>query len=77
MFRMSVKVVLYNSVTIDMSGGFLLMMLLYLRPVLLLEVSWITVTHFSGVTLSSFFINYSAPKIVQLESYQISVDTLV
>ena len=31
MFRMSAKVVLCNSVILDMSGGFLLMMLLYFR----------------------------------------------
>ena len=30
-----------------------------------------------GVSLSSIFLNYSASKIVQLESYQIPVDTLV
>ena len=35
----------------------LLMMLLYLWPMLLLVVSWITVTHFSGVSLSSNFVN--------------------
>ena len=51
MFRMSAKVVLCNSVTLDMSGGFLLMMLLYLWPMLLLVVSWISVIHFSGVSL--------------------------
>ena len=77
MFRMSAKVVLCNSVILDMSGGFLLMMLLYLWPMLLLVVGWITVTHFSGVSLSSIFVNYSASKTVQLESYQIPVDTLV
>ena len=77
MFRMSAKVVLCNSVTLDMSDGFLLMILLYLWPMLLLVVGWINVTHFSGVCLSSIFVNYSASKIVQLESYQIPVDTLV
>ena len=77
MFRMSAKVVLCNSMTLDMSGGFLLMMRLYLWPMLLLVVSWITVTHFSGVSLSSIFVNYSASKIVQPESYKIPVDTLV
>ena len=76
MFRMSAKVILCNSVILDMSGSFLLMMLLYLGPMLLLVVGWITVTHFSGVSLSSIFINYSASKTVQLESYQIPVDTL-
>ena len=74
MFRISAKVVLCNSVTLDLSGGFLLMMLLYLWPMLLLVVCWITVTHFSGVSLSSMFVNYSASKIVQLESYKIPVD---
>ena len=48
------------------------MMLLYLWPMLLLVVGWSTVTHFSGVN-----VNYSASKTVQLESYQIPVDTLV
>ena len=77
MFRMSAKVVLCNSVILDMSGGFLLMMLLYLWPMLLLVVGWITVTHSSGVSLNSIFGNYSASKTVQLESYQIPVDILV
>ena len=77
MFRMSAKAVLCNSVTLDMSGGFLLMMLLYLWPMLMLAVDWTTVTHFSGVFLSSIFANYSAPKTVQLESFQIPADTLV
>ena len=77
MFRMYAKVVLCNSMILDMSGAFLLMMLLYLWPMLLLVVGWITVIHFSGVSLSSIFVNYSASKIVQLESYQITVDTLV
>ena len=45
--------------------------------ILLSLVSWITVTHFLGVSLSSIFKNYSASKIVQLESYQIPVDMLV
>ena len=77
MFRMSAKVVLCNSVILDMSGAFLLMMLLYLWPMLLLVVGWIIVTHFSGVSLSSIFVNYSASKTVQLELYQIPVGTLV
>ena len=47
MLRMSAKVVLCNSMILDISGGFLLMMLLYLWPMLLLVVGWITVTHFS------------------------------
>ena len=53
------------------------MMLLYLWPMLLLVVDWITVTHFSGVSLGSIFVNYSASKTVQLESYQIPIDTVV
>ena len=77
MSRMSVKVVLCNFVTLNMLGSFLLMMLLYVWPMLLLLVGWITVTQFSGVSLSSIFINYSACKIVQLESYPIPLDTLV
>ena len=71
------KVALCNSVILDMSGGFLLLMLLYLWPMLLLVVGWITVTHFLGVSLSSIFVNYSASKTVQLESYQIPGYTLV
>ena len=70
MFRMSAKVVLCNSVILDMSGSFLLKMLLYLWPMLLLVVG-------SGVSLSAIFVNYSVSKIVQLELYQIPVDTLV
>ena len=69
MFRMSAKVVLCNSVTLDMSSSFSLMMLLYLWQILLLVVGWITVTHFSRVSLSSIFVNYSAFKIVQLALY--------
>ena len=38
MIRMSAKVVLCNSVILDMSGGYLLMMLMYLWPMLLLVV---------------------------------------
>ena len=49
-FRLLAKVVSGNSVTLDMSGSFLVMMLLYLWPTLLLVVIWITVTHFSGVS---------------------------
>ena len=64
MFRIYAKVVLRNSVTLDMSGGFLLMMLLYFWPMLLLVVGWITVSHFSGVSLSSIFVNYSGARIV-------------
>ena len=59
---MSAKVVLSNSVVSDMSGSFLLMMLL-------LVVRWITATHFSGATPSSIYTNYSASKIVQPELY--------
>ena len=55
MFRMSAKVVLFNSMTLDMSGSFLLMMFLYLWPMLLLVVGWIIVTHFSGISLSSIW----------------------
>ena len=39
MFKMSAKVVLCKSVTLVMSGGFLVMMLLYLWPMLLLVLS--------------------------------------
>ena len=64
-----------NSVTSDTSGSFELMMLLYLWLMLLLLVRWITATHFSGVSQSSIYINYSASKIVQPELYQTPVDT--
>ena len=77
MFRMSAKVVLRNSVTSDMSGGFLLMMILYLWPVLLLVVGRITVTHFSGVSPNSIHTNYSGSKVVPRELYQTPVDTPV
>ena len=53
------------------------MMLLYWWPMFFLVVGWIIVNHFSGVSLSSIFVNYSASKIVQLELYQIPVDALV
>ena len=68
-FRMSAKVVLLNSVISDMSGGFLLMMFLYLWLMLLLAVGWITGTHFSGSSLGSIYAHYSASKIVELVSY--------
>ena len=77
MFRMSAKVVLSNSVISDMTGSFLLMMLLYLWLMLLLVVGWITATHFSGASPSSMYANYSAPKIVQPELYLTPVDTPV
>ena len=77
MFRMFAKVALCNSVILDMSGAFLLLMPLYLWAMLLLVVGWTTVTHFSGVSLHSIFVNYNASKTVQLESYQIPVDILV
>ena len=43
---------------------------------LLLVVGWTTVTHFSGVSLKSIFIDYSLSKIVLLELLQIRVNTL-
>ena len=42
---------------------------------LLLVVGWTTVTHFSGVSLKSIFIDYSLSKIVLLELLQIRVNT--
>ena len=45
------KVALLNSVISDMSGGFLIMILLYLWPMLLYALGWTTVTHFSRVFL--------------------------
>ena len=41
-----------NSLISDKSGGFLLMMFLYLWLMLLLVVGWITATHFSGASPS-------------------------
>ena len=64
MFRMSAKVVLLNSVILDMSGSFLLMLFLCLWLMLLLVVSCITATDFSFKT-------------VQPELYQTPVDTAV
>ena len=63
MFKMSAKVVLLNSVISDMSGGFLLMMFLYLCLMLLLVVGWITATRFSGASPGSIYANYNASKI--------------
>ena len=45
-------------------------------PMLLLVVGWTTVTHFSGVSLKSIFIDDSLSKIVLLELSQICVNTL-
>ena len=45
-------------------------------PMLLLIVSWTTVTHFSGVSPNSIFIDYSLYKTVQLELLQIRVNIL-
>ena len=77
MFRMSAKVVLCNSVTSDMSGGFLFMMFLCMLQMILLVVSWITATDFSGVSPSSIYINYSASKVMQTELCQTQADTPV
>ena len=44
-----------------------LTMFMYLWLMLLLVVGWITVTHFSGVSPSSIYVNYRASKIVQSE----------
>ena len=74
---MSEKVVLLNSMISDMSGGFSLMMFLWLWLMLWLVVGWIIATHFSGASPSSIYANYSASKIVQLELYQTPVDTPV
>ena len=49
MFKVSAKVVLCNGGTPDVSGSFLLMMLLYLWPRVFSVVSWITVLHFLRV----------------------------
>ena len=54
-----------------------LTMFLYLWLLLLLVVSWITETHFSGVSPSSIYVNYSASIIVQPELYLTPVDTPV
>ena len=45
-------------------------------PMLLLLVNWTTVTHFSGVSPNSIFIDYSLYKMVQLELLQIRVNIL-
>ena len=54
MFRMSAKIAKINSVTLDMLDSFLLMMLLYLWPMLLSVVGWITVTDSIQESLSKF-----------------------
>ena len=77
MLGMPAKVVLLNFVISDMSGGFLLMMFLYLWLKLLLVVGWITAAHSSGASPSSIYANYSASKIVQLELYRTPVNTPV
>ena len=46
-------------------------------PILLLVVGWTTITHFSGVSPNSIFIDYSLSKIVQLELLQISKYTRI
>ena len=56
---------------------FRIMMLLCSWLMLLLVVSWIIATHFSGASPGSIYANYSASKIVQLELYQTPVDTPV
>ena len=43
----------------------------------LVVVSWITVTHFSGASLSSMYVYYSSSKIVRPELYQKPGDTPV
>ena len=50
------------------------MMHLCQLPMLLLVVGWTTVTHFSGVSPSSIFLDYLLYKIVQLELLQIRVN---
>ena len=52
------------------------MMHLCRLPMLLLVVGWTTVTHFSGVSPNSIFIDYSLSRKVQLELLQIRVNTL-
>ena len=58
MFRMFAKVVLCNPMTSDMSGGFLLMKLLYLWLMVFLLVGRIIATHFSGVSQSLTILVY-------------------
>ena len=43
--------------------------------VLLSVLGWITVIHFSGVSLSSMYINYNVSQIAWLELYQTLADT--
>ena len=52
------------------------MMHLCRLPMLLLVLGWTTVTHFSGVSPNSIFIDYSLYKTVQLELLQIRVNIL-
>ena len=52
------------------------MMHLCRLPMLLLVVGWTTVTHFSGISPNSIFIDYSLYKTVQLELLQIRVNIL-
>ena len=77
MFRVSAKVVLCNSVTLDMSDSFLLMMLLYLWPMFLSVIGWFIIIHYLGASPNSINVDYNVSKIVQLESYQMPVDTTV
>ena len=60
------KVVLCNSVTLNMSYVLVANALVSSR-----------LDYCNSLFRSSIFVNYSASKIVQLESYQIPVDTLV
>ena len=74
---MSAKVVSFNSMNLDMSGSFLLMVPLYLWPMLLV-VGWITVTHLTH-SLYKFnlhklqYIQNSAPRIVSNTSRYTSI----
>ena len=53
------------------------MMHLCRLPMFLLVVGWTTVTHFSGISPNSIFIDYSLYKTVQLELLQIRVNTCI
>ena len=65
--------------TSNVSGSFLLMMLLYLWPMLLSVVGWIIVFPFqeSLQVQSNRYVNYNVSKVLQLELYQAPVDTPV
>ena len=73
MLRRSANVVLCNLGTSGVSGGFLLMMLLYLWPMLLSAVGWIS-SLFRSFSKFNLCTLQCIAKIVQLELYLTQVD---